>query len=177
MTISDAVRARVRKRADYACEFCGVREVDSGGELTMDHYQPKFKGGNDDLDNLLYCCQRCNQYKLDYWPVRAGDLPLWNPRQNNASKHFIELDDGKLYPLTSIGAFTINRLRLNRPPLIAHRIRERQLAEDARRLARQQEAVRLLENLNRQFSALVEEQQRLLEELGELLRFLLGSRK
>lgn len=116
MTISDAVRARVRKRADYACEFCGVREVDSGGELTMDHYQPKFKGGNDDLDNLLYCCQRCNQYKLDYWPVRAGDLPLWNPRQNNASKHFIELDDGKLYPLTSIGTFTINRLRLNRPP-------------------------------------------------------------
>jgi len=44
-------------------------------------------------------------------------------------------------------------------------------------LARQQEAVRLLENLNRQFSALVEEQQRLLEELGELLRFLLRSRK
>jgi len=177
MTISDKVRARVRERARFACEFCGIEESDAGGELTIDHYQPKAKGGDDSLDNLLYCCSRCNQYKLDYWPIRTGDPPLWNPRHASASAHFIELDDGKLHPLTVVGEITLTRLRLNRPQLVAHRLRKRQRTHDAHLLIRRQETIRLLETLNRQLAALAEEQQRLLEEQGEFLRLLLGGRK
>jgi len=176
MTISNKVRALVRKRARFACEFCGIEESDAGGELTIDHYQPKIKGGDDNLDNLLYCCPRCNQYKLDYWPVDTSDLPLWNPRLDSASTHFIELEDGSLLPLTAVGGFTLNRLRLNRPQLVEHRLQKRQRIHDARLLIRRQETIRSLETLNRQYASLAEEQQRLLEELSDLMQLILGRR-
>jgi len=35
MTITNEVRAQVQQRANYACEFCGVTETDTGGELTV----------------------------------------------------------------------------------------------------------------------------------------------
>ena len=49
---------RVRLRANFACEYCGVTETDTGGLLTVDHYQPRAHGGSDDLGNLVYCCHR-----------------------------------------------------------------------------------------------------------------------
>ena len=72
MSLSDDLRERVRARARFACEFCGVRETDAGGELTVDHFRPVSKGGADNLENLLYCCVRCNQYKADYWEEPPG---------------------------------------------------------------------------------------------------------
>lgn len=66
MTIPYDVREAVRTRAQFACEYCGVRETDSGDLLTIDHFQPVGKGGDNSLENLVYCCMRCNQYKGDY---------------------------------------------------------------------------------------------------------------
>ena len=114
MNIVDEPRSTVRTRANFACEYCGVTEIDTGGELTIDHFQPKGKGGADHLDNLLYCCVRCNQYKADYWPNRPDDLMLWNPRQEPMATHLLLLADGHLYPITPVGEFTLKRLRLNR---------------------------------------------------------------
>jgi hypothetical protein len=177
MTITDDIREQVRQRANFACEFCGVTETDTGGELTVDHYQPRARGGDDSLENLLYCCPRCNQYKLDYWPTKPDDPLLWNPRCEPASQHFLELDDGTLHPLTAVGAFTLKRLRLNRPPLVAYRLRKRQQAEEIRLLTRYRETVLLLERLNTQLSDLMEEQRQLLWEEWELLRLLLRQRE
>ena len=176
MTITDDIREHVRQRANFACEFCGVTETDAGGELTVDHYQPRAKGGDDSLENLLYCCARCNQYKLDYWPTKPDDLLLWNPRHEPASQHFLELDDGTLHPLTAVGAFTLKRLRLNRPPLVAYRLRKRQQAEEIRLLTRYREIVLLLGRLNTQLFDLMEEQRQLLWEEWEL-RLLLRHRE
>lgn len=173
MSISSEIREQVRRRANSACEFCGVSETDVGGQLTIDHFQPKSKGGKDSLENLLYSCIRCNQYKQDYCPARADDLALWNPRQEAASVHFLELDNGKLLPLTPIGEFTIKRLRLNRSPLVAHRLSKRRKTEEIRLLKQYKDLVQLLGQLNEQLATLVEEQQKLLEEQRELLRFLL----
>jgi hypothetical protein len=177
MTITDDIREQVRQRANFACEFCGVTETDTGGELTVDHYQPRAKGGDDSLENLLYCCPRCNQYKLDYWPSKPDDPLLWNPRREPASQHFLELDDGTLHPLTTVGAFTLKRLRLNRPPLVAFRLRKRQQAEEIRLLTRYREIALLLERLNSQLSDLMEEQRQLLWEEWELLRLLLRQKE
>ncbi|MCO6490286.1 MAG: HNH endonuclease [Phaeodactylibacter sp.] len=174
MSISRQVRDLVRRKANFACEFCGVTETDAGGELTIDHFQPKVKGGTDSLGNLIYCCNRCNLYKLDYFPASADGPVLWNPGQEPFSTHFIELDDGRLHPLTPTGAFTINRLRLNRQPLIAYRLRNQQRKEDNRLLAQYREMLRLQRELNNQLSALAEQQQQLLEEQQLLLRLLLG---
>ncbi len=37
MSLPDAARQQVRRRAGFACEFCGVTEADAGGLLTIDH--------------------------------------------------------------------------------------------------------------------------------------------
>jgi hypothetical protein len=121
--MTEALRKQIRQRAHFACEFCGVSETDTGGELTIDHFQPKACGGLDTPENLLYCCARCNLYKMDYWPISPEHLLLWNPRLEPFADHFLDLDDGLLHPLTPIGAFTIKRLRLNRPPLVTHHLR------------------------------------------------------
>jgi hypothetical protein len=173
--IKATVRERVRQRANLACEFCGISETDAGGELTVDHFQPKGKGGDDSLDNLLYCCPRCNQYKLDYWPTLPENPSLWNPRSEPASQHFLAFDDGTLFPLTATGAFTLRRLRLNRQPLVTHRLRKRREVEESRLLTRYRDLVRVLEQLLVQQSALLEEQQHLLREQRDLLRLLLDK--
>lgn len=175
MIISDELRQRVRQRANFACEFCGISETDTGGELTVDHFQPLSKGGDDGLDNLIYCCPRCNQYKLDYWPIGMQDLLLWNPRNEAAQQHFIELEDGMVHPLTSVGAFSLRRLRLNRPPLVAYRLRRRQEIEAQRLLTHYRDLIQTIDQLLVQQSYLLEEQQRLLEEQRFLLQLLLRN--
>ncbi len=95
MTSDTAIKNMVRERAKFKCEFCGVSETDSGGELTIDHFCPKSKGGGDSLDNLIYCCIRCNLYKLDYWTSDIDKPMLLNPRIEKFEEHFIELDRSK----------------------------------------------------------------------------------
>jgi hypothetical protein len=172
--ITAEVRDQVRRRANFACEFCGVSETDVGGQLTVDHFQPRSQGGTDSFDNLLYCCARCNQYKLDYWPASSHDPQLWNPRCDLAEQHFLELEDSTLHALTATGAFTLQRLRLNRPPLVAHRLRRRQEVEVMRLLTRYRDLAQALGQLLAQQAALVEEQRTLLEEQCRLLRRLLS---
>jgi len=167
------LREQVRQRANFACEYCGVSEEDTGGQLTIDHFRPRSKGGDDRFDNLLYCCIRCNQYKQDYWPATPDDPSLWNPRDTPFSQHFHLLDDGTLYPRTATGAFTLKRLRLNRAPLVTHRLSKLQRAEEIRLLTRYRDLVRLLEQLHEQIAKLTQEQQVLLKEQQKLLKLLL----
>jgi hypothetical protein len=176
MNLDADVRDQVRQRANFCCEYCGIREIDTGGLLTIDHFRPTSKGGTDDLDNLIYSCVRCNQYKLDYWPKSDDQPTLWNPRQEPSDRHFRELDDGTLYPLTPAGVLTLERLRLNRSPLIAHRLRQRQERERIRLLTRYRELTVLLEQMLGQQADLMQEYQSLLQEQRELLQLLIDSR-
>lgn len=111
MRISADTRRQVRERAGFDCEYCGVRETDAGSELTIDHFQPRTRGGTDDTENLIYCCHRCNEYKAGFWPERPDDTPLWNPRREEMDNHLLLLADGTLYPVTAVGEFSLKRLR------------------------------------------------------------------
>jgi len=175
MTLPAELREQVRRRANFACQYCGVTETDAGGPLTVDHFRPRAHGGTDDLNNLLYCCHRCNLYKADYWPTRPTDPPLWNPLQGPIGTHLLLLADGTLHPITPTGIFSLRRLRLNRPPLSANRLRGLAQAERQRLLGRHREIVELLERLRRLQVALLEEQRALLEEEKALLAALLKS--
>jgi hypothetical protein len=175
VSISPETRLLVRERAHFACEYCGVTETDSGGELTVDHFHPQTLGGIDDPANLLYCCNRCNQYKRDYWPKRAAAPQLWNPRLEPASNHVLTLPDGTLHALTPVGTFTIRRLRLNRPPLVAHRRQRQEHAERDRLLRNYQDIVESLRRLAEQQARLLADQHDLLHQQHDLLRLLLGS--
>jgi hypothetical protein len=163
----------VRKRAGFACEYCGVTETDAGGELTIDHFQPRACGGSDDSENLLYCCHRRNEYKADCWPERPDDTPLWNPRREPRESHLLLLADGALYPTTAVGEFTLRRLRLNRPALVAFRLRGRSQAEEQRLLMQLQDLLTALEQLQQQHAELLREHSALLVEQRALLRLLL----
>ncbi|MGC4043672.1 MAG: HNH endonuclease [Armatimonas sp.] len=172
MSISATDRTFVRQRARYACEYCGVTEVETGAELTIDHYHPTDEGGSDVLDNLVYACHRRNEHKAAYWPKSPNDLPLWNPRQDIREEHFIPLMDGTLAALTPVGIWTIQRLRLNRLPLVQNRLL-RQTRVDRDRLLRQyQDTVRLLAELMAQQESLLQEQLELLEEYRRILNVL-----
>jgi len=172
MSITKEMRESIRQRADFACEYCGVTETDTGATLTVDHFQPSVKGGSDNSDNLIYCCHRCNEYKFDYWPQKSDAPALWNPRREVAKTHFIESEDGRLIALTETGRFTLRRLRLNRLPLIASRLHRRQKQEEERLLTRLRDVTRILEHLQIQHQVLAKENHALLLEQRRLLELL-----
>jgi hypothetical protein len=173
MTISPDLWQQVRQRAKFTCEYCGVTETDTGGILTVDHFRPQAGGGTDDFENLIYCCFRCNLYKASYWPLQAGDPLLWNPRETARDSHLLLLQNGKLLPITPSGAFTIERLRLNRPALVAYRLRAALRAEEEQLLTQYRAVLELLEQIRFQQAALLEEQRTLLEEQRKWLQLLL----
>jgi 5-methylcytosine-specific restriction endonuclease McrA len=90
MSLTASIREQVRQRAHCACEFCGITEIDSGEMLTINHFRPRTRAGSDQLENLIYDCIACNQYKQDYWPQTETAPVLWNPRQESASQHSVE---------------------------------------------------------------------------------------
>lgn len=85
------------------------------------------------------------------------------------------IEDGTFYPRTAVGWFTLQRLRLNRPPLVAYRRRQQTRETERRLLRRYQEVLELLERLHAQQAVLLQEQQQLLAEQRMLLRALLGD--
>jgi 5-methylcytosine-specific restriction endonuclease McrA len=50
-------RRGVLRRDDQHCAYCG------GGANTIDHVQPRSRGGADSWENLVACCLRCNNKK------------------------------------------------------------------------------------------------------------------
>ncbi len=173
MSISDETKAEVRTRAGFACEYCGISETDAGGELTIDHFQPQSANGSDNTENLVYACFRCNLYKSDYWTETENTLAIFNPRQHSATEHFSVAPDGIIYAVSEIAEFTIRRLKLNRPPLVAHRRKINQQISDRKFFERTQEANKLLAQTNEELQRVVEEQQKMLEEQQRLLKTIL----
>lgn len=150
-------REILRRRFDFRCGYCGVRERDVGAELTVDHFQPQSRGGAEQPDNWIYCCHACNEFKGDCWQPES-DQRILHPLLDDPLTHFAADIDGVLRPRTETGRFHIERLRLNRPPLVQYR-RERQRLERAR-----MEQAKLLFDLNR----LEADLQAILDELSRL---------
>lgn len=132
--ISRKLREAVRLVYDFRCGYCGTHENEVGSELDIDHFRPLSADGNDELSNLVYCCPACNRNKSDYWPEDEARR-LLHPQQNEWVLHLRQAEDGQLAALTERGAFHLQRLRLNRPQLIAARLLRRQRHTDAQELA------------------------------------------
>lgn len=113
-------KERLRELYGYRCAYCGLSEVEAGGELTVDHFVPQAHGGTDTPENLVYACHACNTSKGDLWD---DSKPLFlHPLHDDLSLHIRRDSDGKLYALTELGARHIQTLRLNRPALVARRL-------------------------------------------------------
>lgn len=153
---------QVRRAFNYRCGYCGVTEAAAGGQLTVDHYQPRAAGGADELSNLVYACHRCNQYKGNYWPPPerlAAGLFVLHPHLHDPSSHLYENEwSGELEPLTPTGVFHLRLLQLNRPELVTHWLERRavtvlrqQVPSLHKRLAQRDQAIQALQ----QFLALL----------------------
>ena len=150
-------REALRRRFQFRCAYCGVSEHDVGAELTVDHFQPRSRGGLDDPDNWVYCCHACNEFKGDYWQPKSSQRIL-HPLRNDLTAHLIEEEDGTLRALTETGEFHIKRLHLNRRQLVAYRSERRRLEAARQDHSRLRERLRQLEeqvqNLNTQLTRL-----------------------
>lgn len=143
-------RQALRERFGFRCGYCGVHEHQAGAELTIDHFQPRSRGGTDEPDNLVYCCHACNEFKGDCWQPEAARR-LLHPLLDNLAQHIAIVDDGTLRGLTDTGMFHIERLRLNRAPLVARRLRQRRREAAT---ATQQALLARLADLQEQLDAL-----------------------
>jgi hypothetical protein len=173
MTLDPGLWEQVRARANRVCEYCGVSEEDTGGMLTVDHHRPQSQKGEDDFENVVYCCFRCNTYKGKYWPSEPGGPSLWNPRREPFGEHLLRLAVGTLYPISPTGSLTLNQLHLNRPPLVAYRLRKLKALEKSQRVARLKESLASLGQLRVERLHLTEDQTRLLAEHRRLLEVFL----
>ena len=134
----EARRAAVRAAYDGRCGYCTVHESEAGTELEIDHFQPRSLGGSDDPDNLVYCCTTCNRLKGDFWPATDPltiTRRLLHPKRDSLSEHLREEPDGRMVAFTATGAFHLDRLRLNRPLLLALRRARRDVAQLRQTLA------------------------------------------
>jgi len=156
----------VRGRYGGCCGYCGVSEEDAGGEFTVDHFIPISDGGDDSDDNLVYCCFRCNLYKSSFSPTdadRAAGHVVLHPLRDDATEHLrLNESTGLLEALTETGHFHITLLHLNRPALVAHRLRRRRAEL---REARQQ----LLKAENSELRAIIAAQQEYISRVRQLL--------
>lgn len=66
-------RRNLFKRDRYTCQYCGAQP--GPDSLTIDHVQPKSKGGISSWTNCVLACLACNTKKANRTPEQAG-MPL-----------------------------------------------------------------------------------------------------
>lgn len=76
-------RQRILARDGYRCVYCG--QTLPAEELTIDHVEPRMRGGDHSDGNLVACCAACNTAK-------AG-RPAWAylARRPQQRANFLEL--------------------------------------------------------------------------------------
>jgi len=121
--ISETLQNQVRQRANLLCEYCHASEQWQYVTFTIEHIIPLAKNGADTFDNLALACFHCNRKKSDRMtaidPQSDAEVPLFNPRQDNWSNHFIWSADGLfIIGLTPVGRTTVTTLALNRERVI-----------------------------------------------------------
>lgn len=109
----------VMERANSCCEYCLSQLNFSPSPFAIEHIIPLIKNGTDDLDNLAFSCSGCNGHKYDrtdaYDPVSGELVPLYHPRQQLWSSHFVwSADFTEIIGTSPVGRATIDRLCLNR---------------------------------------------------------------
>jgi hypothetical protein len=121
-----SIRASVRSRAHYRCDYCRLHETDLPlFPFHLEHIVAKKHHGGDDLKNLAWSCPECNFAKSSNLsgrdPVTARVVMLFHPRRQKWLRHFA-WNGAVLTGLTPGGRATIDVLNINAP----HRIELRE---------------------------------------------------
>jgi 5-methylcytosine-specific restriction endonuclease McrA len=84
-------RKNILMRDRYTCQYCD-RTLPSG-ELTLDHVVPRSRAGESNWENLVACCNPCNNRKGSRTPEEAGMKLARQPRpfSLHTSRHLMRL--------------------------------------------------------------------------------------
>jgi len=84
-------RKNILMRDRYTCQYCH-RTLPSG-ELTLDHVVPRARAGESAWENLVACCNPCNNKKGSRTPEEAGMklARLPRPFSLHTSRHLMRL--------------------------------------------------------------------------------------
>src|SRR5438105_386170 len=113
MAITARLRAQVRIRAGFRCEYCQLPETVSRLPLVVDHIVALQHGGASRLGNLALSCPSCNLHKgpnlsgVD--PSSGRIIRLFDPRADRCEDHFA-WRGVRIVGLTPRGRATINAL-------------------------------------------------------------------
>ncbi len=120
--VPKTLKSLIEKRANRCCEYCHNQRAYSSQSFHFEHIIPQVSGGQTVAENMAYACGGCNNHK--YTKVEAIDpfsnkvAPLFNPRKQQWSKHFIWNEDHTLIVgSTPTGRATLETLKLNREGL------------------------------------------------------------
>jgi hypothetical protein len=115
-TISRATAEAVRRRANFACEYCGLREAEAELRHQIDHVVARQHALDDRIENLALACGFCNSHKgpnlsgID--PETGAITTLFNPRTDEWTDHFRRAGV-EIVGLTATGRATITVLAMN----------------------------------------------------------------
>jgi len=70
-------KKNIWRRDNYTCQYCGL----VGGHLTVDHVNPRSRGGLTTWENVVCSCRACNARKGDRLPHEAGMALMRSPRK------------------------------------------------------------------------------------------------
>jgi len=84
-------RKNILMRDRYTCQYC--QQALNSGELTLDHVIPRSRGGETTWENLVACCNPCNNRKGNRTPDEAGMKLQRVPRpfSVHTSRHLMRL--------------------------------------------------------------------------------------
>lgn len=124
--ISNSQYARLQNEVGPRCGYCQTSSKITGQPLSVDHIIPQARGGSSEDENLWLSCRRCNEYKgakvEEIDPATNLSIPLFNPRQQVWSQHFVWSDDGtQIIGLTPCGRATVIAIKLNNPHIVEAR--------------------------------------------------------
>jgi HNH endonuclease len=113
------------------CEYCHASEQWQYVSFTVDHVIPISKGGANSIDNLALACFHCDRKKSDKTTTideLGAEIPLFNPRINAWTEHFIwSKDTLSIIGLTAIGLGTVMTLDFNRTRIMNIRAADREI--------------------------------------------------
>lgn len=113
-------------RADFnnRCGYCNDLDAPRKEYFEIDHLVPQkimVNKKNNDYQNLVYACHSCNNAKRKKWPSGDENIPIvgdkgWiDPCTEEYDKQFSRDENGNIIPLTPIGRWMYDNLKLYKP--------------------------------------------------------------
>jgi hypothetical protein len=123
--ISQSIRLKVAKRANYRCEYCLLFERHSLFPFHIDHIVSLKHSGENVYENLAFSCSFCNSNKGTdlgtFLDTPSVLVRFYNPRTDIWGEHFQTETTGIISPKTIIAEATLKIFDINQIDTVIER--------------------------------------------------------